>query len=65
MHSTELEKMQKQNEELSDKLLILHKDIMQKEEELVETREEMSHLNDRLAKQLELLNTEMDDKQKI
>ena len=65
MLSTELEKIQKQNEELSDKLLTLHKDIMQKEEELVEIREEMSHLNDQLAKQSELLNTEMDDKQKI
>ena len=65
MLSTELEKIQKQNEELSDKLLTLHKDIMQKEEEFVETREEMSHLIDQLAKQSELLNTKMDDKQKI
>ena len=65
MHSTELEKTQKQNEELSDKLLTLHQEVMQKEEELVETKEEMSHLNDQIAKQSKLLNTEMDDKQKI
>ena len=64
MHSTKLEKTQKQNEELSDKLLTLHKEVMQKEE-LVETKEEMSHLNDQIAEQSKLLNTEMDDKQKI
>ena len=68
MHSTELEKTHEQNEELSDKLLTLHKEVMQKEEEeeeIVETKEEISHLNDQMAKQSKLLNTEMDDKQKI
>ena len=42
----------------------LPKEAMQKEE-LVETKKEMSHLDDRLAKQSELLNAEMTEKQKI
>ena len=65
MHSTELEKFHKQSQQLSDKVSTLHKEVMQKEEELVETKKEMSHLNDQLAKQSELLNAEMIDKQKI
>ena len=65
LHCTELEKTQKENEELSNKLLTLHKEVMQKEEEIVETKEEMSHLNDQIAKQSKLLNTEMGDNQKI
>ena len=65
MHSTELEKRKKQKQQLSDKVSTLHKEAMQKEEELVETKKEMSHLNDRLAKQSELLNAEMTEKQKI
>ena len=64
-HSTELEKIQKQSQQLSDKISTLHKKVMQKEEELVETKKEMSHLNDQLAKQSELLNAEMIEKQKI
>ena len=58
MHSTELEKWQKQSQQLSDKVLTLHKEVMQKEEELVETRKVLSQ-------ELELLNAEMADKQKI
>ena len=65
MHSTELEKFQNQSQQLSDKISTLHKEVMEKEEELVETKKEMSHLNDQLAKQSELLNAEMIDKQKI
>ena len=65
MHSTELEKRKKQSQQLSDKVSTLHKEAMQKEEELVETKKEMSHLNDRSAKQSELLNAEMTEKQKI
>ena len=57
MHSTELEKWQKQSQQLSDKVLTLHKEVMQKEE-LVETRKVLSQ-------ESELLNAEMADKQKI
>ena len=58
MHSTELEKWQKQSQQLSDKVLTLHKEVMQKEEELAETRKVLSQ-------ESELLNAEMADKQEI
>ena len=54
VHSTELEKRQKQSQQLLHKVSTLHKEVMETEQ-LVEMRNEMSHLNDQLKEQMELL----------
>ena len=54
VHSTELEKRQKQSQQISDKVSTLHKEVIEIKK-FVETRKEMSHLNDQLEKQMELL----------
>ena len=64
-HSTELEGWQKECQEQSDKMLILQKAITENKEELVVTKKQISDLNDQLAEQADLLNTEMAEKQKI
>ena len=55
-HSVELEQWQKEHVELLEKSMHMKKDLVEKEEELVVARQEMSDLNNQLAKQSDHLN---------
>ena len=55
-HSMELEEWQKERLELLDKTMHLNKDLVEKKEELVVARQEISDLNDQLAQQTDHLS---------
>ena len=64
-HSIELEELQKERRELSEKTMHLNNDLIEKEEELVVARQEISDLNNQLAQQSYQLNAEIADKQNL
>ena len=64
-YSIELEELQKERQELSEKSMHLNNDLIEKEEELVVARQEISNLNNQLAQQPYQLNAEIADKQKL
>ena len=64
-HSIELEELQKERRELSEKTMLLNNDLIEKEEGLVVARQEISDLNNQLAQQLYQLNAESADKQNL
>ena len=64
-YSIELEELQKEHQELSEKSMHLNNDIIEKEEELVVARQEISDLNNQLAQQSYQLNAEIADKQNL
>ena len=64
-HSIELKELQKNHQELSEKTMCLNNDLIEKEEEVVVARQEISDLNNQLAQQSYQLNVEIADKQKL
>ena len=62
-HLIELEEAQKVTQKQSEKLLTLEKEVGGMDEELVVTRKEISDLKEQLAKQSDLLSSEMANKQ--
>ena len=58
-HSIELKEWKKQNEEQSENFLTLQKKVVETEEKLVATRNEMSDMNDELTQQSNLLSAEV------
>ena len=60
-YSIELEELHKQHQELSEKTMHLNNDLIEKEEELVVARQEISDLNNQLAQQSYQPNTKTVD----
>ena len=65
IYTMEMEEWQKEHQEQSNKILTLQKETVEREEEFVVIKKEISKLNDQLTKQSDLLNAEMAEKQKI
>ena len=65
IYTTEMEEWQKEHQEQSNKILTLQKETVEREEEFVVIKKEISKLNDQLTKQSDLLSAEMAEKQKI
>ena len=64
-HSTESDEWQKQTQEQLDKIIILEKEVSEKEEKLILTRNETFDLSNQLAIQSDLLSAEIAEKQEI
>ena len=64
-YSEEMRKLQQVTQEQSDKILNIEKEMVQKEEELVMTKKEISDLNYELTQHSDLLTTEKADKQSM
>ena len=64
-HSTESDEWQKQTQEQLDKIITLEKEVAEKEEELILTRNKTFHLSNQLAIQSDLLSAEIAEKQEI
>ena len=64
-HSTESDEWQKQTQEQLDKIITLEKEVSEKEEKLILTRNETFDLSNQLAIQSDLLSAEIAEKQEI
>ena len=64
-HSTESDEWQKQTQEQLDKIITLEKEVAEKEEELILTRNKTFNLSNQLAIQSDLLSAEIAEKQEI
>ena len=64
-HSTESDEWQKQTQEQLDKIITLEKEVAEKEEKLILTRNETFDLSNQLAIQSDLLSAEIAEKQEI
>ena len=64
-HSTESDEWQKQTQEQLDKIITLEKEVSEKEEKLILTRNETFDLSNQLAMQSDLLSAEIAEKQEI
>ena len=64
-HSTESDEWQKQTQEQLDKIITLEKEVSEKEEKLILTRNKTFDLSNQLAIQSDLLSAEIAEKQEI
>ena len=64
-HSTESDEWQKQTQEQLDKIITLEKEVAEKEEKLILTRNKTFNLSNQLAIQSDLLSAEIAEKQEI